>query len=513
MQGETTTSHSSIPAPSLLDQSTKSGSKGESTNSEEPVYDPRLERAWRKVDFRVVPIVAIFYLLAFLDRTNLANARVAGLQKELKITDHQYSIALTVTYVPYILAQLPSNLILKSVGPNITLPTMLTLWGIVTTLQGVVKNFAGLLVCRFFLGLFEGGVFPGLILYLSFWYPRRALQQRVSAFFSTASLSGAFSGILAYGIIRMDGIGHRSGWSWIFILEGLFTFLFGLSTYLLLPRSPQHARFLSEEEKVYILSQLRATDSKDEESFSWRQVVMTYTLPQVVMIGIALFFSGAMLYGLAYFTPTIIHDLGYTNANAQLYSVPPFGVAFVVGMIAAFISDGFGARGLVSIFSSLLCTIGFSMYLGWYPSHVSLNHSTLNSHHDPGCASPHAKYGSLFFSITGAYIALPTLSTWIANNTAPHTRRATSVAFGSSMSNFGGILVTWLFGTLSPPPLYTKATVTLLTFSLLIVILTLATLWYLIVENREKEVIRKKVDRESEDIGLGDRSAWFVYNL
>ncbi|KAG6848802.1 hypothetical protein H0H93_013907, partial [Arthromyces matolae] len=338
MFSQKTISPPSHHTPPFLDKAVNSFSKGESTNSVQHDYDPRLERAWRKIDFRVVPIVAIFYLLAFLDRGNLGNARVAGMQKELKLTNHQYTIALTVTFIPYFMAQLPSNLILKRVGPNILLPAMLTLWGIITTLQGFVKNYTGLLVCRFFLGVFEGGVFPGLVLYLSFWYPREALQKRVSVLFSTSSLALAFSGLLAYGIVRMDGVGDRSGWSWIFILEGVFTTVFGLSGFILLPRSPQHSRFLREEEKAYILSRLcTPTAFKEEESFSWGEVAKTYALPHVMMIGISLFFSvcssiihgGLALTPSTSFSPTIIHDLGYTAVNAQLYSVPPFALAFV----------------------------------------------------------------------------------------------------------------------------------------------------------------------------------------
>lgn len=154
-------------------------SSGDRSESPSTVFDPLLEKqVWRKLDMWILPVVAMFYFLSFLDRSNIGNARVAGLQKDLKMTNKEYSIALTVTYVPYIVAELPSNLLLKTVGPNLMLPTMLTLWGVVTALQGVVQTYGGLLACRFFLGLLEGGVFPGLVLYLSFFYPRHQLQWR-----------------------------------------------------------------------------------------------------------------------------------------------------------------------------------------------------------------------------------------------------------------------------------------------------------------------------------------------
>ncbi|KAF9459883.1 major facilitator superfamily domain-containing protein, partial [Collybia nuda] len=336
--------------------------------SESTVFEPVLEkRVWRKMDKWVLPIVSMFYFLSFLDRTNLGAARVAGLQSDLRMTDKQYSIALTLTYVPYIVAELPSNLVLKAVGPNLMLPTMLTLWGVVTTLEGTVTTYQRLLVCRFFIGLFEGGVFPGLVLYLSYFYPRQQLQWRVSAFFSTASISGAFSGLLAFAIINMDGIGRRPGWAWIFILEGLFTFLFGLCSYFLLPRSPSHARFLNEKENIYVVERLHETGAtaRDEsaDGFNWREVGQAFTLPQVWMLAVILFFNGAILQGLAYFAPSIVRTLGYTAARAQLMSVPPFATSYVVAMIAAYVSDRYHCRGFVTMFSSSLCVAGFAVFL------------------------------------------------------------------------------------------------------------------------------------------------------
>ncbi|KAF5349217.1 hypothetical protein D9756_009501 [Leucocoprinus leucothites] len=475
-----------------------SGAAG-SDRSESPILvDHALEkRVWRKLDFYVLPVVAIFYLLSFLDRTNLGNARVAGLQKDLKMDNKQYSIALTVTYVPYIVAELPSNLLLKTVGPNLMLPTMLALWGIVTTLQGVVKTYSGLLAARFFLGLLEGGVFPGLVLYLSCFYPRQKLQWRISAFFSAASLSGAFSGLLAFGIINMDGIGNKPGWSWIFILEGLFTFLFGLLSFFLLPRTPAHAYFFNDKEKNYVMTKLRedGIEGRDPsiDAFSWREVGQAFTLPQVWLLAVVLFCDGTVLFGLAYFAPSIVQGLGYTASRAQLMTVPPFAVAFVTATISAWISDRYRCRGLILILSSLMCVIGFAMFLG------STKHNV--------------QYGSLFFSIPGTYIVAPTLSTWLANNATPHTRRATAIAIGFILTNSGGILATWLLGSLSAPPRYTKATITLLIFSIVMVIFSGLNWWYLWDQNKKKRAMRATMTRSQEDPKLGDRSAWFEYNL
>ncbi|KAJ3576981.1 hypothetical protein NP233_g27 [Leucocoprinus birnbaumii] len=513
------------PSPSSSDPETQQIGdvvKSEQSGSSVLIDDVLEKRVWRKLDLYVLPVVAIFYLLSFLDRTNLGNARVAGLQKDLKMTDKQYSISLTVTYVPYIVAELPSNLLLKTVGPNLMLPAMLALWGVVTTLQGVVKSYSGLLAARFFLGMLEGGVFPGLVLYLSFFYPRQRLQWRISAFFSAASLSGAFSGLLAFGIINMDGIGNKPGWSWIFILEGLFTVLFGLVSFLLLPRSPRHAYFLNEQEKDYIVAKLKedGVEGRDPsiDAFSWREVGKAFMLPQIWFLAVVLFCDGTVLYGLAYFSPSIVQGLGFTASRAQLMTVPPFAAAFVgmshllqpfecrlnhfslrllllfsAATISAWISDRYHCRGLILMLSSLMCVIGFAMFLG------STKHNV--------------QYGSLFFSIPGTYIVAPTVSTWLANNATPHTRRATAIAIGFILTNSGGILATWLLGSLSPPPRYTKATITLLVFSVFMVVFSGLNLYYLWDQNKKKKENRKTMTREQEDPTLGDRSAWFEYNL
>jgi sugar phosphate permease len=459
--------------------------------AEDPVME---KKVWRKIDLWVLPVVAMFYFLSFLDRTNVGNARVAGLQTDLKMTNKQYSIALTVTYVPYIVAELPSNLMLKAVGPNLMLPTMLTIWGIVTTLQGVVKTYSGLLACRFFIGLFEGGLFPGLVLYLSYFYPRYKMNLRVSLFFSSATISGAFSGILAYGIIRMNGVGSRPGWAWIFILEGLFTILVGISAYFTLPRSVDKSWFFNDQEKRYVNSRLLDDNvHKDEEKFTWQEVFEALKNPQVWFVAIAFFCDGTTTYALAYFTPSIISGLGYTAARAQLMSVPPFAVGFVVSLIAAFVSDRYRCRGIVSIVHSLFCVIGFAMFLG------SKSHNV--------------QYGSLFLSITGTYTVAPTLSAWNSNNSAPQTRRATAIAIGFIMTNSGGILATWLLGSLSPAPRYTKGTIVLLVFSVVMALFSGFNLIYLSRQNKKKAELRKTLTREQEDPSLGNHSAWFVYNL
>ncbi|KAI9047020.1 hypothetical protein LZ554_009094 [Drepanopeziza brunnea f. sp. 'monogermtubi'] len=172
----------------------------------------------RKLDLKLLPPLTLLYLLSFLDRSNIGNARIEGLTTDLNITGNQYLFTLTIYFIGYVLFEIPCNIILKRTTPRFWLPTLMLAWGIVANLLGVTQNLAGFLAARFFLGVTESGLFPGVVFYLSMWYKRTEVHYRVALFFSAASLAGAFGGILAFGIAKMDDVGGYEGWRWIFIL-------------------------------------------------------------------------------------------------------------------------------------------------------------------------------------------------------------------------------------------------------------------------------------------------------
>ncbi|PYI29800.1 MFS general substrate transporter, partial [Aspergillus indologenus CBS 114.80] len=172
----------------------------------------------RKLDYRLLPPLTILYLLSFLDRSNVGNARLEGMGTDLGMSGDQYLTGLTLYFIGYVLFEVPCNIILKKTTPRTWLPTLTLVWGVVATLCGVVQNYAGFLVSRLALGIAESGLFPGVVFYLSMWYKRNEQHYRVALFFSAASLAGAFGGILAWGIAHMRGVGGYNGWRWIFIL-------------------------------------------------------------------------------------------------------------------------------------------------------------------------------------------------------------------------------------------------------------------------------------------------------
>ncbi|KAI0050311.1 MFS general substrate transporter [Auriscalpium vulgare] len=475
------------------------------------VDDAAARRAAFKIDIVVIPLVGMYYLLSFLDRSNIGNAKIAGLTKDLKMSPHQFSVALTITYVPYILMELPMNLLMKRLGANRTLPIMVILWGAVCAAQGAVKTYHSLLITRFFLGALEGGLFPGIVLYLSSFYKRHGMQFRFAMMFSSTSLAGAFSGLLAAAIQNLHGKRHLAGWAWIFIIEGAFTSAFGLATLFFLPATPRDINWLTEHEKSVYMQSLaddwsgdNDSDGEGQEVFSWSEVGSVFiNAPHTLLLCIPLFFSGVTLFGLANFSPTIVNALGHSPNRSQLLTVPPYACSFVISIAAAYLCDKYKSRGLMTIACSLLAAIGYAIFLG-------------TSH-------KHADYAALYLQIIGVYCIAPCLSTWNANNVQPHYRRATAVALSFVSTNTGGIVSTWLFTT---PPRFHTATCINLAFSLGMALFSAIAIVYLKWRNTQKhaEVARLLAehgagtgpgewDSKEERRRLGDRHPRFEFTL
>ncbi|CCM04874.1 uncharacterized protein FIBRA_07067 [Fibroporia radiculosa] len=160
----------------------------------------------RKIDVHVIPVLCLVYLLAFLDRVNISNAALFDLKTDLNLVGHEYNTALVVFFVPYVLFEIPSNVLLKRFKPHVWLSVCMFFFGIFSICQGLVRNYSGLIACRFFLGLAEAGVFPGCFYLIAMWYKRAEAQKRYSFFFSSTTLAGGFGGLLATAIGKMDAI-------------------------------------------------------------------------------------------------------------------------------------------------------------------------------------------------------------------------------------------------------------------------------------------------------------------
>jgi MFS family permease len=178
-------------------------------------------------------VLTFHFSLSFLDRTNIGNARLFSLEKDLGIDENSllYNICLSLFFPFYVAAEIPSNMMMKRFRPSVWLTIIMVGWAIVVIGMGFVTNFTTLLITRILLGICEGGLFPGVTYYITMWYPRHETGLRMAMFFSAATAAGAFGGLLARGISGMAGIGGRGGWSWIFIIEGIITLVVACAAY------------------------------------------------------------------------------------------------------------------------------------------------------------------------------------------------------------------------------------------------------------------------------------------
>ncbi|KAM5385575.1 hypothetical protein ACJZ2D_000774 [Fusarium nematophilum] len=400
-----------------------------------PRYDDvEVKKIMRKVDWRLLPLLTILYVLSFMDRSNIGNARVAGMNVDLGLTPSQYNMCLTVFFFPYALFEVPSNIVLKLMRPSLWMTFLVITWGTVLTLQGIVKTYHHLIVTRFFLGMAEAGFFPAATYLLTTWYCRWELQTRLAIFFSAASLAGAFSGLLAFGIQHMDGIGGLGGWRWIFILEGILTVLIGVSIPWVLPDSPNAAGFLTQAEKNIINGRLQqdagtsAGKVGTEGSFQWRYL-KDALLDWKIYLGVAIYWGNSIcIYGFSFASPTIILELGYTAAQAQLLTIPIYFLGACLTLFFAFLADRRQNRWMFIIIPFSIALVGFIGLL-------SIPHP-----HLPGLT-----YAFLFCIPSGLYPAVIGCISWVGNNLAPSFKRAIGMALLMTIGNLGGAVGSNIF--------------------------------------------------------------------
>ena len=216
----------------------------------------RARKLTRKCDLHLLPPLFLIWFFPFIDRINIGNARIQGLEKDLHLTGNQFNVALVVFFIPFIIFEAPSNLGMKRVSPRLWLSGQTLLLGLFTICQGVIKTYGGLIAMRVFVGTFETGLIPGSVFLLSAYYPRFQLQWRLSVLMCSTALASAFGGLLAYAIAGMAGTDGYNGWRWIFIIEGLISVAIGLYCLFTVPNWPDKATFLNDDERLLLKTRI-----------------------------------------------------------------------------------------------------------------------------------------------------------------------------------------------------------------------------------------------------------------
>ncbi|OPB36461.1 MFS permease [Trichoderma guizhouense] len=388
----------------------------------------------RKLDFYIIPLVMALYLFSFLDRVNIGNARLYGLEEDLNLSSEQFQVTVSILFVTYLLFEVPSNLVLKLFTPRRWIAFIVTAWGIIATLTGLVESYGSLIACRLLLGVVEAGLFPGLSVYLTFFYTKHELALRIGYLFVSAAIAGALGGLLAYGIGHMDGVRGMSGWRWIFIIEGIPSVVLGVVTLFALPNDAPSAYFLTEEEKIFMEERHKRDygNTASSREFSRRDMMKAFMDWKVWAFSFAQFGVDTMLYGFSTFLPTIISALGeWTTAQVQLLTIPCYFLGAVAYMSIAMLSDRLQMRGVFCVIFGMISVVGYAVLLS--------------------DTSPGVHYFGCFLVACGLYVVVGLPIAWLPNNTPRYGKRTTATGMQLTFGNASGIMSAFIYPALDKP--------------------------------------------------------------
>ncbi|KAL4779834.1 major facilitator superfamily domain-containing protein [Aspergillus varians] len=451
-----------------------------------------------KIDSRLLPCLCLMYMITFLDRVNIGNAAVLGMKEDLGIVEGtKYNAALMIFFIPYILFEIPSNILLRKLKPHAWLSFCVFGFGLILIFQGLVQTWSTLMVTRWFLGMFETGMLPGCVYLLGMWYKRCEAQKRYTVFTSSTILAGAFGGLLASAIGKMDGIRGYGGWRWVFILEGILTCLLSVVVFFALPDFPEDCKWLSEREHEFLRDKMSQETGRLSGTvrMGWRDILGVFRDWKIFIAAFMFFGQVVSGYGYAYFAPTIIRTYGYGEIKTQLYSVPPWAAALGCSLLIATLSDYSRNRYIFAIIPMLIAMAGYGVLLSL--------HDTV--HHN-------IQYGALFLITCGVYSASPVYLCWFGMNLGGHTRRSVGTAFQIGFGNIGGIVGTYSFLE-KDAPLYRNGYIIGLSFacfSAAMATLYLFGVWY---DNRQHQrLLAEGVELTAEEEErLGDLACTYRY--
>ncbi|OBT46270.1 hypothetical protein VE00_02324 [Pseudogymnoascus sp. WSF 3629] len=414
-----------------------------------------------RVDRRLVLTLGAMYCISLMDRTNLSAANIAGMSVDLgfkKTGIDRYSVITLIFFIPYVICQPPATVIMRKIGPRIFLASITILWGGIMIAFGFVKNWTEMVGLRIILGVLEAGFFPGCVYLMSTWYSRFELQKRYSGFYLIGSGASAFSGILAYGLMQMKGLGGLEGWRWIFIMEGIITCLLGVAGYLLLVDFPDQAKgargFLKDAEVDFVIARIEQ-DRADTVAPEFNLGQYLRHAGDLKVWGFAALFGlcTTTSYAIAYFLPVILmFGMGFSVAQAQCLVAPPYAAAGIFMYIEAVFADKFRNRCSSVIINACFCLIGLPI----------LGFSTNNG----------ARYFGVFLATIGANANIPAIMTYQANNIRGQWKRALCSATLVGFGGIGGIIGSTVFREVDKPK-YTPGIMTCMIANGLIIVITL----------------------------------------
>lgn len=296
----------------------------------------------RKIDLVILPTIGILYILNYIDRQNLAAARLQGITEDLHMTTQQFATSISILFVGYLPFQIPSNLLITKIPrPGLYICVAVVIWGSISAATAAVKTYGQLLAVRAILGVAEAVFFPGAIYYLSAWYTKGELGKRIAGLYIAQQVGNAFGGLFAAGIFQLDGTHGIAGWQWLFIIEGTATVVIGAICAFIMPEFPHNSRILSQVERDLavwrIESEAGPAEGTEKES-TLRGFAKALSDPKLILLIICNMLSQAQG-SIANFFPTLVASLNYSRTISLLLTAPPYVLAGIVYYGIMFYSD------------------------------------------------------------------------------------------------------------------------------------------------------------------------------
>ncbi|ONT36734.1 MFS transporter [Burkholderia cenocepacia] len=408
----------SLPAEATLAHASASAPTSASAFSDALLF--------RKITWRIVPFLFLCYVVSFLDRINIGFAQLQ-MKHDLGFSDAMYGLGAAVFYVGYVCCEVPSNMLLARFGARRTFTRIMLLWGLASTGMMFVSQPSHFYVLRFLLGVFEAGFFPGIVLYLTYWFPANRRAAAISVFFAGVAVAGVLGGLLSGWIMRdMSGVLGLHGWQWMFAIEGVPAILLAFVAFTLLVDRPQDAPWLTSDEKARVAA-LCAEGRAHGNAHDGRSVMTALANPRVYLFAFIYFSLTCASLTLNFWMPLMIRDFGVTDVVAvSLYTVVPNAVGAVGLVLIARRSDRTGERRK----HFACCTIGGGLALAALTLHLHSFAAML------ACLSIAA---TLIFAALPIFWAVPTR--YLSGNAA-----AAGIALISSIGITSGIVSPWVIG-------------------------------------------------------------------
>ncbi|KAH8880869.1 MFS general substrate transporter [Thozetella sp. PMI_491] len=411
-----------------------------------PPTDHEIKALYRKLDWNLMPMIWIIYMLSVLDRTNLGNAHIAGLDQSIGLVGTQYNLLGTIFYVGYSLFQWTA-VGWKQFPAHIWVACVVLAWSTISTLQASVSNFGGLVALRLLLGITEA-MYAGLPVYLSFFYPRDKVGFRQGIFLSGSALANAYGGALGYACLLVKS--HLASWRILFLIEGLPTLIMVAVAFFFFPDNLKKCKFLSERQKeiaIHLISQGQVADTEKHEGLRIKEWLAAFTDWRSYVPGVMYFGCNVSFSSLPLFVPTIIAEIGtFSNVQSNGLSAPPYLLTFILILICSFASDRLRLRGPFVCFFGFLSAIGF----------ILLATTT----------GPAPRYLGIYFAIT-IFIPVAILLPWVSNVHSTESRRTGGWTIFATMGQCGPFLGTNIFPA-SEGPYYRKGSLISMSMCLLV---------------------------------------------